>query len=89
MKFVNAGNASLVLDVKLDVAHDSVNGTTMHAKETVDVEIQFEGSMAPRPIADLERAWAQENDSKECFRWDVPAWSVNVIQFNLAESDQT
>ena len=91
LKIVNAGNSSQKLNLQLDTAYSSVNGTTMHANDpedldAVDDESDDKTAIVPQPIAGLD-GFVTEQDDSGLFWWEVPPWSVNVFQFNLNEDD--
>ena len=92
-KIVNAGSTTQMLDLQLDTAYCSVNGTAMHAADgpedsNVSGSSREKTGIVPRSIPDLQELSPQRQGSKQaCFNWKVPAYSVNVIQFNLADDD--
>ena len=95
---VNAGNASVPLATNFDTAYKSVNGTIMVSTETgdwtrriTDVGQTNENvngfnyrnnatAIVPMPASIPASAMAANGSS---FSWDVPAFSITVLQFDL------
>ncbi|KAK3045436.1 hypothetical protein LTS18_013819 [Coniosporium uncinatum] len=82
LKVINAGSSSVPLTVNMDVAYTAVNGTIM---TNPDVNVyntrQQQHAIVP------EAAEIEDNGAKranETFAWNVPGYSVAVLEFHLA-----
>lgn len=92
-KMVNAGNTSQTLVLKLDTTYGFVNGTTLHAPDPTDLNA-FNGwhddhVIIPQAIADLDNFGSQSDNGSRALHWQVPPYSVNVLQFNLVGANST
>lgn len=77
-KVVNTGNSSILLTLNTDRTLTGVNGTMITAPSLTSFNyINNQTVVAPSPITNLP------SPSGQAFNWDVPAWSINVLQFSL------
>ena len=79
-KVINSGNSSIPLTITADRTLAAANGTTIQAASLQSYNyINNLTEVAPAPIANLP------SPSGQTFTWDVPAFSVNVLQFEVAQ----
>ncbi|KAK5941790.1 hypothetical protein PMZ80_005741 [Knufia obscura] len=77
-KVVNSGNSSIPLTIDTDRALTAANGTMITAPSLSSFNyINNQTVVAPAPITNLP------SFNGQTFSWDVPAWSINVLQFSL------
>lgn len=83
-KVVNSGNASIPLSLSMmDAAYTSVNGTILTSTNLLAFNyLGNQTAVVPVPIANLSGPPA--GTASSVFNWSVPAYSINVIQFDLA-----
>lgn len=78
LKVINAGNSSVPLTVDIDTEFQSVNGTII---TNTDVNayntVENQNAVVPRPLN------STGSISNGNWKWQVPAYSITVLQFNL------
>lgn len=89
-KIVNAGNTTQTLALRLDVAYSNVNGTILEPPTPGDLNafnyFNNKTAIVPKAISGLEGfginhgGWTGDH----VFNWTVPAYSINVLQFDLS-----
>lgn len=79
-KVVNAGDAAVPLSIDFDVSWTSVNGTILTSGSIYDANTRDTPSLVvPQTIDDLPSSGTNGTG----FEWDVPAYSINVLQFAI------
>jgi len=77
-KVLNTGNSSISLTLNTDRTLTGANGTMITAPSLTSFNyINNQTVVAPSAITNLP------TPSGQAFNWDVPAWSINVLQFSL------
>ena len=77
-KVINTGNSSIPLTIDTDRTLTAANGTMITAPSLTSFNyINNQSVVAPSPIMNLP------SPSGQSFSWDVPSWSINVLQFSL------
>lgn len=78
-KVINSGNSSIPLTINADRTLSSANGTTIQAESLESFNyVGNATTVSSKPISGLP------SPSGQSFTWDVPAWSVNVLEFGLS-----
>lgn len=78
-KVINSGNSSVSLDIAADRALGAANGTTIQAQSLQSFNfVDHLTDVVPQPITNLP------SPSGQTFTWNVPPFSVNVVQFALS-----
>ena len=77
-KVTNTGNSSITLTLNLDTSYSSVNGTILTSAQLTDYNyLGNQTIVSPAPITGLP------SNPGTTFSWAVPAYSINVLQFNM------
>jgi alpha-N-arabinofuranosidase len=77
---INTGNSSLPLTVNLDRTYTTVNGTILTAPELYDSNtLNHSSIVVPKAV---EASWREIQTTTKLI-WDVPKWSITILQFNL------
>lgn len=84
-KVINSGNASIPLTIDSDSSFTSVNGTQITAPSLESFNyIDNQTVVTTSTITDLPTLSAQSGSGNNTkFMWGVPAFSINVLQFEL------
>ena len=79
LKVINAGNKTVPLTVDIDTDWSSVNGTILTAPDLNDFNFRNnQTAVVPKPL-DLP---SNATTSNGTFVWNVPAFSITVLQFD-------
>ncbi|KAF2431603.1 glycoside hydrolase [Tothia fuscella] len=81
VKVINAGAATVPLTVNIDSGYSGVNGTILTSNDIDD--FNFFGNktvVVPKPLVGLDADGLGTVNGT--FKWDVPRWSITVLQFN-------
>lgn len=86
-KVVNSGNSSIPLTLNFDTAFTSVNGTVLTNEDLLAFNyVNNATAVVPVPIEGLPQgsnSTAPYGNSTVSWTWEVPKWSINVLQFDL------
>lgn len=90
-KIANAGNTSQHLELALDIPFTSANGTILEPPTQGDLfayNTLENAAISPKPIWNLDYALRDNGHgtSAEVLLWDVPAFSISVLQFDLKKT---
>ncbi|KAI9806545.1 MAG: hypothetical protein M1833_003732 [Piccolia ochrophora] len=79
LKVVNAGNLTVPLDVDLDSPYNNVNGTILTGELNDYNYKNNQTAVVPRPV----NYTGETSNSDGVFSWEVPPYSLTVLQFDL------
>ncbi|KAI9689643.1 MAG: hypothetical protein M1820_010141 [Bogoriella megaspora] len=80
LKVINSGNQTVPLDVNIDAGYSSVNGTIITNDDPNGFNYRNNmTAIVPQPLNISSAAYGAGNGA---FKWQVPAWSITVLQFN-------
>ncbi|KAL2063106.1 hypothetical protein VTL71DRAFT_6178 [Oculimacula yallundae] len=80
LKIINTNGTVVPLTVDLESEWTTVNGTILANPDPNGYNYKNNATaIVPRPLNLTEN----QADSTDCWRWNVPAYSITVLQFNL------
>jgi len=96
-KIVNAGNSTQTVNIALDRPFRNVNGTILEPPKNGDLNafnyFNNKTAITPKKIHGLEeigyRPTLTNNGTGASFKWEMPAYSIAVLQFTMLNSYKT
>jgi alpha-N-arabinofuranosidase len=85
IRVINAGASSVPLTVNLDAEYTTVNGTILTANDVNAFNfIDNPHGISPKRLEGMSSLvqGKEQNGSRRSLKWDVPRWSITVLQFN-------